>query len=166
MDGTIYCFVDRTGNMHIKDESDSCAETAAGAGLNESECQEVRFDLVNRRLLADRETPSSTSPVRAYLADRVGTAERLMRFAAEGCLTKTTLAELLDPELRRGYLDACASIEQAYTAKCADAGDPCLESGCSIDQEAGEICLQRQELAQIDRDFHPFEDELFEDAFL
>ena len=46
------------------------------------------------------------------------------------------------PRTRRLFLDACARIEKAYTAECAATNDPCLESGCAIDQAAGEVCLQ------------------------
>lgn len=65
----------------------------------------------------------------------------LMAFAAEGNLTKAELAELLTPQSRVAYLQVCAAIERAYTEACAATGDPCLESGCSIEAE-GEICLQ------------------------
>ena len=55
---------------------------------------------------------------------------------------RQVLVDLLDARTRRLFLDACARIDQAYTAECAAANDPCLESGCAIDQAAGEVCLQ------------------------
>lgn len=65
--------------------------------------------------------------------------EQVMACAIMGRLTKHALASLLRPERRRGFLDACAVIEQSYTDACAAAKDPCLESGCSC---VGDICLQ------------------------
>src|SRR5687767_522821 len=55
---------------------------------------------------------------------------------------REVLAALLDAPRRRAFLDACARIDKAYTAACAASNDPCLESGCAIDQAAGEVCLQ------------------------
>ena len=55
---------------------------------------------------------------------------------------RQVLLDLLDARRRGMFLDACAKIEKAYTAECAAANDPCLESGCAIDQAAGEVCLQ------------------------
>jgi hypothetical protein len=52
------------------------------------------------------------------------------------------LAALLDAPTRRVFLEACARIQKAYTAACAESNDPCLESGCAIDRAAGEVCLQ------------------------
>jgi len=65
--------------------------------------------------------------------------EQVIEYAIDGRLTKHTLANLLVPESRREFLDACATIEASYTTACAAAKDPCLESGCSCE---GEICLQ------------------------
>ena len=70
------------------------------------------------------------------------TIDQLTRLAVEGQLSKDTLAQLLVPEKRTAYADACARIETAYTCACGTSGDPCLESGCSIDHEHGETCLQ------------------------
>jgi len=55
---------------------------------------------------------------------------------------REVLVALLDAPTRRLFLDACGRIEKAYTAECAGKNDPCLESGCAIDQAAGEVCLQ------------------------
>ena len=55
---------------------------------------------------------------------------------------REVLVAFLDVPTRRLFLDACATIDQAYTAECAGRNDPCLESGCAIDQAAGEVCLQ------------------------
>jgi hypothetical protein len=63
----------------------------------------------------------------------------MMEYAIKGCLTKHALANLLAPESRPRFLDACAKIEESYTGACAAEKGPCLESGCSC---AGEICLQ------------------------
>jgi hypothetical protein len=68
--------------------------------------------------------------------------EQFTRLAEEGQVPKDVLADLLEPVTRRAYLEACATIERRYTEACDATGDPCLESGCSIDHEAGEVCLQ------------------------
>ena len=65
------------------------------------------------------------------------TPEHLMTRAAEGRLTKHALASYLTPAARRVFLDACSTIELAYTDECAT--DPCLAAGCSMDAE---VCLQ------------------------
>ena len=70
------------------------------------------------------------------------TVEGLMRLAAEGRFSKDALAQLLVPEKRQAYADACSTIEMAYTHDCKATDEPCLESGCSIDHEHGETCLQ------------------------
>jgi hypothetical protein len=69
--------------------------------------------------------------------DALETPEHLMARAAEGRLTKHALASYLTPAPRHAFLDACASIEEGYTADCAT--DPCLAAGCSM---SNEICLQ------------------------
>lgn len=71
--------------------------------------------------------------------DTLDTPERLMARAAEGRLTKHALATRLAAQPRRVFLDACAAIEKKYTDDCAAANDPCLESGCSMEDE---VCLQ------------------------
>ena len=65
---------------------------------------------------------------------------------------RMSLVNLLDVTSRRSYLEACVDIEAKYTAECAAKNDPCLESGCSIDQTSGEICLQPLLNAGIDYD--------------
>ena len=139
MEGTIYCLVDTAGTVHVKDGAESYADVAAGCGLHDEECEEYRFDLTNRRLLTDRGRAAGARAVRAETDQCVGTPERLMAFAADGHLSKRTLLELIAPEQRPAYLDACAVIEKKYTAECTAANDPCLESGCAVE---GEICLQ------------------------
>jgi hypothetical protein len=69
-------------------------------------------------------------------------SEQFMRLAEDGQVPKDVLANMLEPVSRRMYLEACASIERRYTEACDASGDPCLESGCSIDHEHGETCLQ------------------------
>ena len=76
----------------------------------------------------------------------IDTPEQVMDYALEGRLTKRALANLLAPESRRGFLDACATIEKSYTCACA-AARPCLESGCSCE---GEICLQPLQRAETE----------------
>ena len=68
--------------------------------------------------------------------------EEMMQLAEEGQVPKEVLANMLVPERRRIYLEACAAIEREYAHGCGASGDPCLESGCSIDHEHGETCLQ------------------------
>jgi hypothetical protein len=65
--------------------------------------------------------------------------ERVMELAAEGALSKHALGTLLSAPARRRFLEACARIEAEYTEACRAEGDPCLESGCSME---GERCLQ------------------------
>src|SRR5712691_11377466 len=142
MGDTIYCLVEATGRVYTKDGADSYAEVVATFRLNEGECQQYRLDLTRRQVLVDRGTPSSAIAVQAYLAQHVGTPERLMHFAEGGHVRKDVLVNLLDVTRRRSYLEACVDIEKRYTAECAAKNGPCLESGCSIDQTAGEICLQ------------------------
>ena len=150
MDGTIYCLVDSNGTVYVKDLAETHADVATQFALNESDCQKYRFDLIDRRLLIDRATPSSAIAVQEYLNQRFGTPDRLMEFAEEGRLSKGVLVNLLNVESRRSYLAACAAIEKKYTEECAAKNDPCLVSGCSIDQAAGEICLQPLLNAGID----------------
>jgi hypothetical protein len=137
----IYCLVDTDGKVHVKPDAESYAEVAREFGLNRQKCYEYRFDLVTRRFLVDRGSPSSALAVQEYVDNQVGSAERLMTFAGEGYLSKRVLAELLSIEQRQRYLDACAHIERRYTEACTARNDPCLESGCSVEGE-DEICLQ------------------------
>jgi hypothetical protein len=141
MDGTIYCLVDRQGQVYLHGGAESYADVAARWGLDEQRCRAFRYDLVNRRLVAE---PGSRpdSAVTAFFDQRFGTPDRLMRFAQDGGLSKPALADLLDPQVRDRYLAACRNIEQQYTAMCAASGDPCLPDGCSMDEASGEICLQ------------------------
>ena len=74
----------------------------------------------------------------ADAGERIGSLEDLMKAAAQGRLSKSTLASLLDTQHRQAFLDACAVIERKYTEECAT-HDPCLEAGCAVE---GEICLQ------------------------
>jgi hypothetical protein len=67
------------------------------------------------------------------------TPETLMLFALDGRLSKGALASLLSPSSRPAFLQACAAVERRLTERCAEAGDPCLESGCSCE---GDVCLQ------------------------
>lgn len=69
-------------------------------------------------------------------------SEQFMRLAEGGQVPKDVLANMLEPGTRQSYLETCAAIEREYTEACDATGDPCLESGCSIDHDAGEVCLQ------------------------
>ena len=88
MGDTIYCLAGATGRVYTKDGAESYAEVAASFGLNEGECQKYRFDLPSRRVLVDRGTLSSGIAVQTYLAQHVGTPERLMHLAEEGHVRK------------------------------------------------------------------------------
>jgi hypothetical protein len=138
MDCTIYCLVDASGHVYVKDGAVSHSEVAANFGLDEHGCDTYRFDLTVRRLLVDRGKPASDRAAHTYWDRRVGSPEKLMTFAAEGRLTKQVLGSLLGADYALTYLDACTVIEKQYTADCA-LSDPCLESGCAAE---GEICLE------------------------
>jgi hypothetical protein len=139
MDTYIYCLVDASGHVHVKDGASSHAEVAAAAGVDADACDTYRFDLVTRRLLVDRGSPAGDRAAHAYWDQHVGSPERLMAFAAQGRVDKQILGRLLDSSQGRAYLDACTVIERQYTAECGGAGDPCLASGCSLE---GESCLE------------------------
>jgi len=142
MTDVIYCLVDSKGEVYTRDGAESYADVAMMHGLDEHVCGEYRFDLVGRRLFEDRGSPTESAAAGAYFSQRLGTPARFMRYAAAGHLRHEMLLKLLDSSSRRPYLDTCASIERKYSTDCAATGDPCLESGCSIDQDGGEICLQ------------------------
>jgi hypothetical protein len=139
MEGTIYCLVDASGTVHVTDGAESYSEAAAAGGLDENACQTYRFDLINRRLLTDRGTPAGDRAAHTYVDRCVGTPERLVQFAAEGHLSKAVLMNLVPPDKRKAFVDACAVVEKTYTDDCAAKNDPCLESGCAVEDE---ICLQ------------------------
>jgi hypothetical protein len=141
MDAIFYCLVDPHGKVYVKLEARSFAEVAREFCLTESECEEYRFDLSARRVLVDRATPASALAVQEYFSQRVGSPDRLMKFAEEGHLPKHILVTLLNLDQRRPYLDACTQIERRYTEACTAQNDPCLESGCSVEGE-DEVCLQ------------------------
>jgi len=65
--------------------------------------------------------------------------EEVIAIAANGSLSKHSLATLLTARARRPFFDACGRIESTYTEACRAKGDPCLASGCSAE---GERCLQ------------------------
>ena len=148
MDCNIYCLVDASGHVYVKDCAVSHSEVAANFGLDEQLCDAYRFDLAARRLLVDRGRPASDRAAHAYCDQHVGSPDRLMTFAAEGRLTKQVLGGLLGAGDALMYLDACTVIEKRYTAECAKT-DPCLESGCAVE---GEICLEP--LLKAGREYH------------
>jgi hypothetical protein len=139
MDSYIYCLVDDGGHVYVKDGAISHSEVAADFGLDSATCSAYRFDLAARRTLVDRGRPASDRAASAYWDMHLNSPEKLMTFAAEGHLTKQILGSLLDADDARAYLDACAVIEKKYTADCAAKHDPCLESGCAVEEE---ICLE------------------------
>jgi hypothetical protein len=69
----------------------------------------------------------------------INTPEQLMSLAEQGAFSKAELAELLEPDSRHVFLEACRQIEKAITDECIKRGDFCLESGCPM--EEGEVCL-------------------------
>jgi len=139
MDCNIYCLVDASGHVYVKDGAASHSEVAANFGLDAHACDAYRFDLAARRLLVDHGKPASDRAAQVYWDRHVGTPEKLMAFAAEGRLTKQVLGSLLDADDALAYLNACAVIERRYTNECAAKNDPCLEEGCAVE---GEICLE------------------------
>lgn len=149
MDCIIYCLVDASGHLHVKDGALSHADVAAQDGLDAGACEAYRFDLSARRPLIDRGSPESDRVVQEYWDQHVGSPEKLMTFAAEGHLTKPVLGRLLDPDSIQAYRDACTVIERRYTAECAAKTDPCLAAGCAVDDE---ICLEP--LLRAGRGYH------------
>ena len=139
MDCNIYCLVDASGHIYVRDGAVSHSEVAASFGVDAQVCDTYRFDLTARRLLVDRGRPASDRAAHAYWDQQVGSPEKLMTFAGEGRLTKQILASLLGGDDVRTYLDACTVIEKQYTADCALSDDRCLDSGCAVE---GEICLE------------------------
>jgi hypothetical protein len=137
----MYCLVDPHGTVYVKAAAESYAEVAREFGLIESECHEFRFDLAARRFLVDRGSPTSAQAVQEHVSQQVGSPDLLMRFADRGHLPKRLLANLLTPDLRPPFLNACTQLERRYTEECTASNDPCLESGCSVAGGA-EICLQ------------------------
>jgi hypothetical protein len=140
MDAMLYCLVDPQGAVHMKPAL-SYTEVAGEFGLAEADCDRYRFDLAARRFLVDRGSPTSALTVQEHISRQVGSPDLLMRFADRGELPKQLLANLLLPDQRQRFLDACTQLERQYTEACAASNNPCLESGCSV---AGgtEICLQ------------------------
>jgi hypothetical protein len=74
-----------------------------------------------------------------YMNRFVGTPEKLVHFAEEGHLPKRVLLNLVTSDKRPAYLEACTAIERAYTKACTATNDPCLASGCAVEDG---ICLQ------------------------
>jgi hypothetical protein len=66
-------------------------------------------------------------------------ADQLIALALRGGLAKDALARTLNPAPRQAFFAACERIERRYTEACASTNDPCLESGCSCEDE---VCLQ------------------------
>ena len=122
MTDMIYCLVDPSGEVYARDGAESYAEVAEAYGLVEENCQRYRYDLLGRRLLEDRGTPFGGVAARAYFAQRLGTAARFMRFVADGHVPHQVLIKVLDAQIRRPYLDTCASIEHRLRHSQAAAG--------------------------------------------
>ena len=139
MDCDIYCLVDASGHVYVKDGAVSHAEIADHFGLDAQMCDSFRFDLPARRLLVDRGGPASDRAAHAYWEQHVGSPEKLMAFAEDGRLTKQVLGSLLGSDNGSAYLDRCTVIEKQYTADCAASDDLCMEAGCAVE---GEVCLE------------------------
>jgi hypothetical protein len=75
----------------------------------------------------------------AEVVTYLGAPERLMSVAGDGHLSKFALASVLESDSRQQFLDACAVLEQQFTADCPTHGETCLADGCAMD---GEVCLQ------------------------
>ena len=97
MDRNIYCLVDASGHVYVKDGAVSHAEVAADFGLDAQVCDAYRFDLAARQVLVDRGRPSSDCAAHAYWIAHVGNPEKLMTFAAEGRLTNQVLGAFSVP---------------------------------------------------------------------
>ncbi|HZP49000.1 MAG TPA: hypothetical protein VFB07_10720 [Vicinamibacterales bacterium] len=72
------------------------------------------------------------------------TPDRVIELARSGEVPKLQLADLLNVNARKTFLDFCASIEKRYTEACTAQHEPCLEGGCALE---GEVCLQPLERA-------------------
>ena len=79
----------------------------------------------------------------------IASPNQLIELARAGHFSKPDLAELLNPNARKTFLNFCASIEKRYTEACTSKHDPCLEGGCALD---GEVCLQPLENAGVEYD--------------
>src|SRR5207249_2207744 len=59
MDCNIYCLVDASGHVYVKDGAVSHAEVAENFGLDAHVCDSYRFDLAARRSLMDHGKPET-----------------------------------------------------------------------------------------------------------
>ena len=73
------------------------------------------------------------------MTDHVETVRALTEQLPDAETLKHALADLLDADRRRVFLDHGAVIEKGHTAACTATADPCLESGCALEDET---CLQ------------------------
>jgi hypothetical protein len=137
---------------HISCRVDTHGHLSAGAAINALAphsrlfadiCPNYQYDLATRRQVR---TPPDPYPLLTqdwhagdFFDQCAGTPEKLMAFARKGVLEKMALAELLRPEPRQTYLDACGIIEEAIVDACAAKGEPCLAGGCATE---GETCLE------------------------
>ena len=127
MDCNLFCLVDASGHVYVKDGAASHAEVAAEFGLDSLLCDSYHFDLSARRLLVVSGRPASDRVATAYWDRHIGSPEKLMTFAAEGRLTKQAMGSLLGADQARVYFDACAVIEKQFTADCTAKSDPGLD---------------------------------------
>ena len=79
----------------------------------------------------------------------IASPNQVIELARGGRISKLELAEFLNPNARKTFLNFCASIEKRYTEACTAKHDPCLESGCALE---GEVCLQPLENAGVEYD--------------
>jgi hypothetical protein len=77
----------------------------------------------------------------------VASPSQVIERARAGEWSKLELAELLNGNARKTFLNFCAAIEKRYTEACTATHDPCLESGCALE---GEVCLQPLERAGVE----------------
>ena len=145
----MYCLVDSQGTVYGDAAVTSFSDVARQFGIDENACHEYQFDLATRRMVGASSGTGEETAVRDYVNALLGSPERLMAYAREGHLPKKTLGDLLQPGVRQRYLDACGLVERSFTDACTAKGEPCLESGCSV-EHADETCLQPLLNAGID----------------
>ena len=77
----------------------------------------------------------------------LATPDQIIERARAGQVAKPELANLLNANARKTFLNYCTAIERRYTEACTAKNDPCLESGCALE---GEVCLQPLENAGVE----------------
>ncbi len=145
MGATIPCFITKNGQVFSDLKS-----------VKDDYCLEYIFNLENRNFYynALRCTSGQNDVVPSwaqhlwmydivandFFDNIVGTPEKLMDFALKGNLDKASLVSLLEPRIRKIFLDICAVLEKEATDRCKNSGDPCLEDGCAF-EGTDDVCL-------------------------